>query len=331
MARVIGQAGRGAAVEAIAGAGEPVFIGIGVLIVLLVASTIIRGPLGWTAVFVGLAIDVVVLRRSLAEIFEHAIGSRAWWRGYEGERLTGAELAKLPDNYVVFHDFSFHDGDDWHDWNLDHIVVGPTGVFVLETKNSHRETVRSAKVDGRTQKDVRQAQRNAVTLKDRLKKWSNGQLADVFVEGWVVYAQDPHVDELWEDATHVVPLRLLGKEIQRRSKRDVDWDQAFRVVEALCSQTYPTRQAEYRGVLRAIEQDHAASRRERRDQKERAGIASSDAPVEKDLCPVCNAPLVVKTAHRGRPDEHEFLSCSRFPKCKFGRNLEPAAPNGSEA
>jgi hypothetical protein len=282
-------------------------------------------------VFVGLAIDGVVLRRSLAEIFEHAVGSRAWWRGYEGERRTGEELAKLPDNYVVFHDFSFHDGDDWHDWNLDHIVVGPTGVFVLETKNSHRETVRSAKVDGRTQKDVRQAQRNAVTLKDRLKKWSNGQLADVFVEGWVVYAQDPHVDALWEGATHVVPLRLLSKEIQRRSKCNVNWDQAFRVVQALYSQTYPMRQAEYRDVLRAIEQDHSAKRTERRGQLEPARTEPAEPTAHEEHCPVCDAPLVVKTAHRGRADEHEFLSCSRFPACKFGRDLKPAPANRSGA
>jgi len=66
----------------------------------------------------------------------------AWWLilkikkqrncflGFRGERVVGEELNKLMlDGCLVFHDIP---GDG--DWNVDHAVVAPTGVFAIETK-----------------------------------------------------------------------------------------------------------------------------------------------------------------------------------------------------
>ncbi len=49
----------------------------------------------------------------------------------EGEELTSDSLSNLPDTYSVFHDLTHPSIGG----NIDHIVVGPTGVFALETKN----------------------------------------------------------------------------------------------------------------------------------------------------------------------------------------------------
>ena len=49
-------------------------------------------------------------------------------RGAKGEDTIGALLATLPDGYTVFHDLAKLYGD------IDHIVVGPTGLFTIETK-----------------------------------------------------------------------------------------------------------------------------------------------------------------------------------------------------
>ena len=56
----------------------------------------------------------------------------AWETGAEGERLTAQALADLPAGWVVLHDVH---------WpgrplaNLDHVVVGPGGVVVIDSKN----------------------------------------------------------------------------------------------------------------------------------------------------------------------------------------------------
>jgi hypothetical protein len=62
-----------------------------------------------------------------------------WWRdrmrhflkGARGEELTALALARLPSGYEVFHGLRL---SAWKA-DADHVVVGPNGVFVIETKN----------------------------------------------------------------------------------------------------------------------------------------------------------------------------------------------------
>ena len=52
-----------------------------------------------------------------------------WGRGAAGERMTGKALRGLPADWYVRHDLQARYG------NLDHVVVGPGGVFLLDSKN----------------------------------------------------------------------------------------------------------------------------------------------------------------------------------------------------
>jgi hypothetical protein len=242
----------------------------------------------------------------------------------------------LPDAYVVFHDFALRrDEHQWHDWNIDHIVVGPTGVFVLETKNYSGKRVPSASHDGRTRDNVKQAQRNALDLKDRLVTWSGGSLRDVFVEGWVVYAQHgASVESLGEGFARVVPLRLLVRDIQNRPKRDVDWDRTFRITQALCTEMPEWKRAEFKSVLEQIATDHKARVATRieeagaRRQTQASVESTPHVPEAPSICPLCGAPLVRRVASRGERKGRPFLGCSNWRErgCKFIHNLdEPAA------
>lgn len=66
----------------------------------------------------------------------------AWRRGAIGEEQTGEALAKLPSTFVVLHDRRIPGSRA----NIDHIVIGPPGVFVVETKRySGKLTVRGMK------------------------------------------------------------------------------------------------------------------------------------------------------------------------------------------
>jgi hypothetical protein len=53
----------------------------------------------------------------------------AWRKGAIGEATVEECLSHLPDDFVVVNDVSKRFG------NIDHVVIGPTGVFVLDTKN----------------------------------------------------------------------------------------------------------------------------------------------------------------------------------------------------
>jgi hypothetical protein len=50
-------------------------------------------------------------------------------KGAAGEKIVARTLSKLPDEFLVVNDVQTPNG------NLDHAVIGPTGVFVIETKN----------------------------------------------------------------------------------------------------------------------------------------------------------------------------------------------------
>ncbi|MGI8889878.1 MAG: nuclease-related domain-containing protein [Chthoniobacterales bacterium] len=50
-------------------------------------------------------------------------------RGQAGECPVAGTLDRLPDQFFVFHDVTTGIG------NLDHVVIGPTGLFLIETKN----------------------------------------------------------------------------------------------------------------------------------------------------------------------------------------------------
>jgi hypothetical protein len=56
---------------------------------------------------------------------------RAWRRGAAGERRTARLLKRLTrDGYVVFHDLAVPGSPA----NVDHLVIGPSGVFVIDSK-----------------------------------------------------------------------------------------------------------------------------------------------------------------------------------------------------
>ncbi len=86
------------------------------------------------------------LRKKIDRNLEARLRSaRAWRRGAEGERVVAELLeTELPDGYHVFNDVRF----PGRTANIDHLVVGPSGVFVLNTKN-WRGTVGWAE-DGKT-------------------------------------------------------------------------------------------------------------------------------------------------------------------------------------
>lgn len=73
-------------------------------------------------------------------VYYHVLRRRRYVAGYFGERAVGEELDKLPEGYHVFHNFPVTPGIYGQD--LDHIVVGPTGVFVIETKMQRKRRAR---------------------------------------------------------------------------------------------------------------------------------------------------------------------------------------------
>ena len=56
-------------------------------------------------------------------------GLEGYFKGARGEEAVAALLASLPSDYHVFHDVACGEAG-----GIDHVVVGPKGLFVIETK-----------------------------------------------------------------------------------------------------------------------------------------------------------------------------------------------------
>jgi vacuolar-type H+-ATPase subunit H len=74
--------------------------------------------------------------------------------GAIGEETVIKELVKLPDSYIVFNDMnlSFSKSIRWKKYNeyvkscqIDHVVIGPNGIFLIETKNWKPETLQTTR------------------------------------------------------------------------------------------------------------------------------------------------------------------------------------------
>lgn len=91
-------------------------------------------------------------------------------RGAIAEEKTGAIIDGLPEGNFIIHDFNTGRG------NIDHILVGPKGIFTLEVK-SHRGTVTfengSLLRDGKAfEKDfLKQAWAECFAVRETLAKW----------------------------------------------------------------------------------------------------------------------------------------------------------------
>jgi len=140
-------------------------------------------------------------------------------RGATGEEHVGALLEPLTSRgWEVIHDASFGHG------NVDHILIGPPGVFTVETK-SHPGPIRVGRVHGAT---LSQARAQSVALEE-----ATGLRA----EPMIVYSR------AWVDrpgarrrGVRVLPARVLVAYLEKRQKeltRDEVRHAHSTIVEAL--------------------------------------------------------------------------------------------------
>jgi hypothetical protein len=91
--------------------------------------------------------------------FRPSTQARAWQRGAKGERHTARLLDRLDrDGYLSFHDLAMPDSTA----NLDHLVIGPSGVFVIDSKQWTGQVHQSA--DGLVWHDHYRLDRTLATI-----------------------------------------------------------------------------------------------------------------------------------------------------------------------
>jgi hypothetical protein len=165
--------------------------------------------------------------------------SRNYNLGLMGERAVGEELNQLMrDGCFVFHDYP--GGDNW---NIDHIVVSPAGVFAVETKTRRKRRVIKGRMDhevifdgkllhfphGTDSFGLEQARRNAASLARDL---SNATGEPVLVKpvltfpGWFVTLKG-------KGDVHVLNPRQIRSIVTARTSHPLSTAQIQRIVHQI--------------------------------------------------------------------------------------------------
>lgn len=149
-----------------------------------------------------------------------------WLRGGQAEGLIAWYLKDLPKDFHVFYNVMVQP-----DCDIDHVVIGPTGVFCLSTKSNRGQYSLGADgkylLNGKETDHVHQAQRLAMQLKDRLAgicgkiPWIQPVLMAPFAfidfptrqqKAWVVH--EDNLPEVFTDG----PIVLKTEDVERFAK-----------------------------------------------------------------------------------------------------------------
>lgn len=219
-------------------------------------------------------------------------------RGRKGEkRVTETLGRKLDSNqYRLFHDLTLPSGRG--DTQIDHVIVSPYGVFVIETKNysgwifgNSRSKVWTQTIWGnksRFQNPLRQNYKHTKAIESFLG------LGSECVYSVVVFVGS--ADFRTTMPPNVVYLSGLCPYIRSKAELKIGKEKFWSCVDRLQRQK----------IGLATEKPTAA----------RAQVVK-----QKSNCPICGEEMALRTARKGKSAGQQFWGCTKFPKCRGTRNL----------
>ena len=189
---------------------------------------------------------------------------------------------------------------------IDHVIVSPYGLFVVETKNmkgwifgderSKQWTVSVFGSKHRFQNPLHQNYRHTMALSEFLD---------------VDHSKLQSVVMFWGDAEFKTPMpanvMTQGYGSYIKSKQDVLFsdEEVVQLVEALRTGMLPKTWATRSAHIQSLKERHSSS----------------------TTCPKCGSPLVQRTAKSGLNAGKPFLGCSGYPKCRhtapYNEPLDP--------
>jgi DNA-binding protein len=223
----------------------------------------------------------------------------AKYKGQIGEKCVSSILSTLPSNYYLFNNIYLQNGT--HSTQIDHVIVSPYGIFVIETKNykgwiygtKHGEywTQNIYGVRYSLQNPIRQNYVHTRALQELL-----GVPLDMFIQVVVFMDKAELKGEQNDGVVYLSQLQdfVLSHSVERLTDEEVESFTAL----LLSSCVRDTN----------MEKRHILSVQQRIQERQRL--------IESHVCPRCGGRLIVRYGAYG-----SFLGCSSFPRCRFTLSL----------
>ena len=140
---------------------------------------------------------------------------RIYGGGWEGEKQVIKLLGSKLNDYILLNDLYLREGGG----DIDHVVLGPNGIFVLETKNWNGNISCNGDLWQRSGKQnfkwspSRQVKRNASTIKNIIDSSQALRSLGIYVEGIVVFTNKHATLNLNNPTETIVKVSQLPSQI----------------------------------------------------------------------------------------------------------------------
>lgn len=222
--------------------------------------------------------------------------------GDVGEHAVASKLRWLPrDQYFVINDLVFTRGNG-NTTQIDHVVVSPYGIFVIETKNIYgyihgsdnsklwRSCWRNR--DLAFDNPILQNKAHIMALSEKLK------LNDDRFISIIAFSTNANL-QVSVDDTYVIYWSYVRKLIRRFKSPIMTTEEAQEIYTFIKAINITDKKSR---------QEHAVRARINRNNYE---VRSQEA-VENGRCPKCGGHLVLRNGKHGA-----FYGCSNYPNCKY--------------
>lgn len=226
------------------------------------------------------------------------VSSRAKIKGKIGEKRVAVLLSLLGKEYTVYNDVMIRNGS--YTSQIDHVVVSPYGIFVIETKNYKGLIYGGLNQEKWTQNiwgnktylvnPIRQNYGHIIALKKILPSFSMDQYVSV-----VVFSTSANLRSNFPANYNVIYTPQLINRIKSYKERILTDDNILKIRATLEANLVRDRKAKKQHVVNV--QRNLQIKRE---------------TVNSGRCPRCGGFLVKRNGKYG-----SFYGCSNYPRCKY--------------
>ena len=201
---------------------------------------------------------------------------------------------------------------------IDELIIADSGIYVIEMKNYKgwifgnennqywtqvlSTGIRGESIKNRLYNPIRQNNSHIYCIKKNLKGYKGP------IHSLIVFSDEAEFKDVTVNSSGVY---VLYQSNLRRVIQEIDSAYKGSVSES-----------EISDIHTKLMQASAGADSTHHVEKIYQRLTEKEERIENGLCPRCGAPLVVRTAKKGPNAGSQFLGCSRYPDCRYTRNID---------
>jgi hypothetical protein len=217
-------------------------------------------------------------------------------KGKKGELMVSMTLARLPkEHYRVFNDIILP--TRYGTTQIDHIVVSPFGIFVIETKNYNGWIYGGENSENWTQN----IWGNKYTFRNPLKQ-NNGHVKAL-------------KSILGVSETAIIPIVVFSNRADlsvQTNQLVINRENLRSVIKRYHTEFFPLEQIDNLCIKIELARETGKEAKKQHVRNVKQTVYRKNQAIAKGICPQCGGQLILRDGRYG-----SFYGCNNYPKCRF--------------